>query len=142
MKEWLQFTTAICTGVLAIAALATLMQFQFAGMRAEMRAGFDTIRMQMRDEHTAMRGEHAAMRDEHTAMRGEHAAMRDEHADIRMEMRGEHAAIRGELRDIRMEMRAEHATMHDQLDSIDRRTARIEGHLFGIEIAPDQQTIQ
>ncbi len=103
MKEWLQFTSAICTGVLAIAALATLMQFQFAGMRAEMRAGFDTIRMQMRDEH---------------------AAMRDEHADIRMEMRGEHAAMRA------------------QLDSVDRRTARIEGHLFGIEITPDPQTTE
>jgi len=121
MREWLQLVTAICTGVLSIAALATLMQFQFAGMRAEMRAGFDTIRMQMRDEH---------------------AAMRDEHADIRMEMRGEHAAIRGELRDIRMETRGEHAAMRAQLDSVDRRTARIEGHLFGIEIAQDQQTTE
>ena len=103
MKEWRQTITSICTVVLAIAALATMMQFQFAGVRAEMRAEHDVIRMQMRDEHAAMRGEH-------TAMRGEHAAMRGEHADVR-----------------------------DQVISVDRRTARIEGHLFGIEIAPDQE---
>ena len=117
MNEWRQTITSICTVVLAIAALATMMQFQFAGVRAEMRAEHDVIRMQMRDEHTAMRGEHTAMRGEHTAMRGEHTAMR-----------GEHAAMRGELADVR-----------DQVISVDRRTARIEGHLFGIEIAPDPQ---
>ncbi|WP_428099750.1 hypothetical protein [Candidatus Rariloculus sp.] len=110
MKEWRQTITSICTVVLAIAALATMMQFQFAGVRAEMRAEHDVIRMQMRDEHAAMRGEHTAMRGEHTAMRGEHTAMRGEHADVR-----------------------------DQVISVDRRTARIEGHLFGIEIAPDQE---
>ena len=89
MKEWRQTITSICTVVLAIAALATMMQFQFAGVRAEMRAEHDVIRMQMRDEH---------------------------------------AAMRGELADVR-----------DQVISVDRRTARIEGHLFGIEIAPDPQ---
>ena len=124
MKEWRQTITSICTVVLAIAALATMMQFQFAGVRAEMRAEHDVIRMQMRDEHAAMRGEHTAMRGEHTAMRGEHTAMRGEHTA----MRGEHAAMRGELADVR-----------DQVISVDRRTARIEGHLFGIEIAPDPQ---
>ena len=89
MKEWRQTITSICTVVLAIAALATMMQFQFAGVRAEMRAEHDVIRMQMGDEH---------------------------------------AAMRGELADVR-----------DQVISVDRRTARIEGHLFGIEIAPDPQ---
>ena len=89
MKEWRQTITSICTVVLAIAALATMMQFQFAGVRAEMRAEHDVIRMQMGDEH---------------------------------------AAMRGELADVR-----------DQVISVDRRTARIEGHLFGIEIAPDQE---
>ena len=107
MKEWRHTITSICTVVLAIAALATMMQFQFAGVRAEMRAEHDAIRMQMRDEHTAMRGEH-------TAMRGEHDS-------------------------IRAEMNAGHDSIRDQLNSVDRRTARIEGHLFGIEITPDQE---
>ena len=35
-------------------------------------------------------------------------------------------------------MHAEHAAIRDQLNSMDRRTARIEGHLFGIEIPPDR----
>ena len=78
MKEWRQTFTSICTLVLAIAALATLMQFQFAAIRAEMGT--------------------------------EHAEMRAEHAEIR-----------------------------SWLSSVDRRAARIEGHLFGVEVAPDQQ---
>ena len=99
MKEWRQTIVQVCTVIMAVAALAGSMQFQFAGLRAEIRAEHDVIRAQMRDEHTAMRGEH-------TAMRGEHDSIRD------------------------------------QLNSVDRRTARIEGHLFGIEIAPDPQTIE
>ena len=98
MKEWRQTIALICTVVLAFVALATLMQFAHADIRSGMRTGFDAIRLQMRDEH---------------------AAMRAEHADIRMEMRGGFDALR------------------DQLNSVDRRTARIEGHLFGIELAPD-----
>ena len=35
-------------------------------------------------------------------------------------------------------MHAEHAAIREQLNSMDRRTARIEGHLFGIEIPPAQ----
>ena len=106
MKEWRQTIVQVCTVIMAVAALAGSMQFQFAGLRVEMRAEHDVIRAQMRDEHTAMRAEHTAMRGEHTAMRGEHDSIRD------------------------------------QLNSVDRRTARIEGHLFGIEIAPDQQTTE
>ena len=105
MKEWRQTITAICTVVLASAALAALMQFELAAIRAEMSS-----------EHAQMREE---MSREHAQMRGEHAQMRGEHAQIREEMSREHAAIR------------------TQLNSIDRRTARIEGHLFGIEIVPD-----
>ena len=112
MKEWRQTITSICTVVLAIAALATIMQFQFAGLRAEMRAEHGVMRMQTRDEHAALRGEHDVMRGEHDV--------------LRMQMRDEHAALRGELADVR-----------DQVIGVDRRTARIEGHLFGIEIAPD-----
>ncbi|WP_428099748.1 hypothetical protein [Candidatus Rariloculus sp.] len=47
-------------------------------------------------------------------------------------MQFEHASLRGQ-------MNAGHASIRDQLNSVDRRTARIEGHLFGIEIAPDQE---
>ena len=45
-------------------------------------------------------------------------------------MQFEHAAIRAD-------MRAEHAEIREQLSSVDRRTARIEGHLFGIEVSQD-----
>ena len=109
-------------------------------------------------EHTNMRDEHAeirnAMRDEHVEMRAEHVeirnAMRDEHVEIRNAMRNEHAEMRAEFAELRAEMRAgfaelrdamrgEHAETRDRLNSIDRRTARIEGHLFGIEVAPDQE---
>ena len=38
-------------------------------------------------------------------------------------MRFEHAGMRTDI-----------AAVRDQLNSVDRRTARIEGHLFGIEI--------
>ena len=47
-------------------------------------------------------------------------------------MQFEHASLRGQ-------MNAGHASIRDQLNSVDRSTARIEGHLFGIEIAPDQE---
>ena len=40
---------------------------------------------------------------------------------------------------VRADMSAEHDSIRVQLNSVDRRTARIEGHLFGIEIAPDQE---
>lgn len=52
--------------------------------------------------------------------------MQFEHADMRADMRAEHA-----------DMRAEHAEIREQLSSVDRRTARIEGHLFGIEVSQD-----
>ena len=48
------------------------------------------------------------------------------HSNIRSDMNAAHESIQNELRQIR-----------DQLDRVDRRTARIEGHLFGIEIAEE-----
>ena len=42
-------------------------------------------------------------------------------------MQFEHASIRSEL-----------ASVREQLNSVDRRTARIEGHLFGLELPLDQ----
>ena len=69
------------------------------------------------------------------------ALMQIEHATIRDEMRSEHAQIREEMSrehaQMREEANREHAAIRAQLNSIDRRTARIEGHLFGIEIMPD-----
>ena len=72
------------------------------------------------------------MQFEHAAIR---SAMRDEHA----QMRGEHAAIRSEMRDEHAQMRDEHAEIRTLMINIDRRTARIEGHLFGIEIPQDPE---
>ena len=48
------------------------------------------------------------------------------------------ALILSELGALRAQMQTEHASIRDQLNNVDRRTARIEGHLFGIEIAPEQ----
>ena len=139
MKEWRQTIIAIGTAVPSIIAIVTTMQFQFAGMRAEMRAGFDVIRVQMRDEHAAMRSEHADIRME---MRDEHAAMRGEHVDIRMEMRAGLDTVRAQARTDHAATLNELATIRDQLTSVDRRTARIEGSLFGVEVAPDQQAAE
>jgi len=69
----------------------------------------------------------ALMQFEHAAIRAE---MRIEHAQMREEANSEHAAMREE-------MSRQHAAIRVQLNSIDRRTAGIEGHLFGIEILPD-----
>lgn len=63
--------------------------------------------------------------------------MQFEHAAIRADMRAEHADMRAEHAAMRNEMRAEHAEIREQLSSVDRRTARIEGHLFGIEVSQD-----
>ena len=80
----------------------------------------------------------ALMQFELAAIRAE---MSSEHAQMREEMGREHAAIREEMSrehaQMREEMNREHAAIRVQLNSIDRRTARIEGHLFGIEILPD-----
>ena len=45
------------------------------------------------------------------------------HSNIRSDMNAAHVAIQNDLRQIR-----------DHLGNVDRRTVRIEGHLFGIEI--------
>ena len=52
--------------------------------------------------------------------------MNVQHTSTRADMRAEHAA-----------MGAEHAAIREQLNSVDLSTARIEGHLFGIEIQPE-----
>ena len=77
LKEWRQTIAVICTVVLTVAALAAFMQFEHAGIRADMNA---------------------------------------------------------QITGLRADMNAELAAIREQLNSLDRRTARIEGHLFGIEI--------
>ena len=90
MNEWRQVIITVCTVVLAFAALATLMLFEHAAIRADMNAQL---------------------------------------AAVRTDMNAQHADTNAQLVAIR-----------EQLNSVDRRTARIEGHLFGIEAAPDQQS--
>ena len=109
MKEWRQTIVVICTFVVAFVALAAFMQFEHAAMRADMNAQHAAMRADMNAQHAAMRAD----------MNAQFAAMHAEHAAIRAEMNAEFGAIR------------------EQLNSMDRRTARIEGHLFGIEIPVD-----
>lgn len=66
------------------------------------------------------------------------ALILSEHATLRTEMQFEHAGLRTEMQLEHAALRAEHEGIRNQLNSVDRRTARIEGHLFGIEIAPEQ----
>ena len=120
MKEWGTAIAAIGSFAVIMGTFFGLLLGQFNAMREEVRAGDDSIRAEMRAGFAEMRG---AMREEHAELRG---AMREEHA----EMRGEHAEWRGAMRE-------EHAAMSDRLNSLDRRTARIEGRLFGIEVAPE-----
>ena len=56
-------------------------------------------------------------------------------------MQFELAAIRADMSaqitGIRADMNAQLTAIREQLNSVDRRTSRIEGHLFGIEIPVD-----
>ena len=65
------------------------------------------------------------------------AYMQFELAAMRADMNAQNAAIRADMNAQFTAMHAEHAAIREQLNSMDRRTARIEGHLFGIEIPPD-----
>ena len=57
-------------------------------------------------------------------------------------MQFELAAIRADMSaqitGIRADMNAQLTAIREQLNSVDRRTSRIEGHLFGIEIPADR----
>ena len=77
------------------------------------------------------------------AFAAQSAYMQFEHAAIRADMNAQNAAIRADMNAQRIEMNAqfsdvnaELAAIREQLNSVDRRTSRIEGHLFGIEIPP------
>ncbi len=65
--------------------------------------------------------------------------MHFDHTAFRADMRAGHAALREEMGADHASMRAGHAEIHALLSSIDRRIARIEGHLFGIEIPQDTE---
>ncbi len=123
MKEWRQTIAVICTVVVASVALAAYMQFEHAAIRADMNAEHAAMRADMNAQHAAMRAD----------MNAQFAAMHAEHAAMRADMNAQHADMNAQF----AAMHAEHAAIRDQLNSVDRRTARIEGHLFGIEIPPD-----
>ena len=82
----------------------------------------------------AIAAQSAYMQFEHAAMR---ADMNAQNAAIRADMNAQFAAMHAEHAAIRAEMNAEFGAIREQLNSMDRRTARIEGHLFGIEIPVD-----
>ena len=70
--------------------------------------------------HSGHSGIRSDMNEAHEAIR---AVMNAAHESIRADMNAAHEDIRIDLRQIR-----------EQINNVDRRTARIEGHLFGIEI--------
>ena len=59
-------------------------------------------------------------------------------AGIRTDMNVQRVELNAQITGLRADMNAELAAIREQLNSLDRRTARIEGHLFGIEIPPDR----
>ena len=73
----------------------------------------------------------------HGQLRADMRDMRTDMREMRTEMRAGDDSIRADIREMRTEMREEHAEMRDRLNSIDRRASRIEGQLFGIEVAPE-----
>ena len=71
------------------------------------------------------------------ALAGIRADMNAQNAAIRTDMNAQNAAIRADMNAQFTDINAELAAIREQLNSLDRRTSRIEGHLFGIEIPPD-----
>ncbi len=147
LSEWRQAITVVCTMVLAVAAVAALILSELGALRAQMQTEHAAMRAEMQTEHATMRAE---MQTEHAAMRAEmqsglgslRAQMQSGLGSLRAEMQTEFGSLRAEMQtelgSLRAQMQSEHASIRDQLNSVDRRTARIEGHLFGIEIAPEQ----
>ena len=66
------------------------------------------------------------------------AFMQFELAAIRADMNAQRAELNAQISGLRADMNTELAAIREQLNSMDRRTARIEGHLFGIEIPQDR----
>ena len=124
MKEWRQTIAVICAVVLAVAAGATFLQFALAGMRADIN--------DMREDMSDMREDMSDMRED----------MHAQNAAIRADMDAGFAAIRADMdaqiTGLRADTNAEFAAIRELLGNIDRRTARIEGHLFGIEVPPER----
>lgn len=92
--------------IAAFLALAGLIHSGHSGIRSDMNEAHESIRADMNAAHESIR-----------------ADMNAAHESIRFDMNAAHEDIRIDLRQIR-----------EQLNNVDRRTARIEGHLFGIEI--------
>ena len=99
-----------------IAVICTVV-LTFAALAAYMQFELAAMRADMNAQNAAIRAD----------MNAQFAAMHAEHAGIRADMNAQFSDVNAEL-----------AAIRDQLNSMDRRTARIEGHLFGIEIPPDR----
>ena len=65
-----------------------------------------------------------------------HSDLRADMRDLRADMRADHVDIGSEMRDGFASIRSQIERLDGRLDGLDRRTARIEGHLFGVEL-PD-----
>ena len=68
-------------------------------------------------------------------MQFELAAIR---ADMNAQITGLRADMNAQITGLRADMNAQLTAIREQLNSVDRRTSRIEGHLFGIEIPADR----
>ena len=71
------------------------------------------------------------------ALAGIRTDMNAQISGIRTDMNAQRADMNAQITGLRADMNAELAAIREQLNSLDRRTSRIEGHLFGIEIPPD-----
>ena len=108
--------TIVAVGV----ALGTLMVMLYSNVAGNVAAGFDAVDARFVSMENSINSRFSEMRMENAALRGE--------------MREEHRVIQGQIE-----------RLDGRLDGLDRRTARIEGHLFGVELpdpsepAPDSE---
>ena len=96
-------------------------------LRLEMRQGFESLGVQMREENRTFRTE---MKREFAAFKTQ---MREENRAFRSEMRAEFGAFKtemnGELDIHRTDTKREFADIRKELRNVNTRLSRIEGHL-------------
>ena len=115
--------TIVAVGV----ALGTLTAMLYSNVAGNVAAGFDAVNSRL----DAVDARFVSMEN---SINSRFSEMRMENAALRGEMREEHRVIQGQIE-----------RLDGRLDGLDRRTARIEGHLFGVELpdpsepAPDSE---
>ena len=122
--------TIVAVGV----ALGTLTAMLYSNVAGNVAAGFDAVNSRFDAVDARFVSMENSINSRFDAVDRRFSEMRADSAAIRSEMREEHRVIQGQIE-----------RLDGRLDGLDRRTARIEGHLFGVELpdpsepAPDSE---